>query len=130
MIFFADGRSRTFGLELISAIKATFLLLAIAFLTGSVAIAYNFYNLGSVRSSYTQTMQDLSVEQQNIKRRLVELANFEEKISFFLGILPEEAGSTPESSYPRGIGGGEELEAIPAGDLETLAGEDVLTFRL
>lgn len=128
MIFFADGRSRTFGLELISAIKATFLLLAIAFLSGSVAIAYNFYNLGNVRSSYTQTMQDLSVEQQNIKRRIVELTNFEEKISFFLGILPEKAGSTPKARYPRGIGGGEELEVVSAGDLETLAGEDVFDF--
>ena len=128
MIFFADGRSRTLGLELISTIKATLLLLAIAFLIGSVAIAYNFYNLGNVRSSYTQTMQNLSAEQQDIKKRLVELENFEEKISFFLGMLPVDYNPTPEVSYQRGIGGGEELETVSTGGLESEVGEDVFNF--
>jgi len=124
MIFFADGRSRTLGLELIFTIKVTLLLLATAFLVGSAAIAYNFYNLGSVKSSYTQTMQNLSAEQQNFKKRLVELENFEEKISFFLGMLPE-SDNLIARSYPGGIGGGEELGTISAGELESMVGDDV-----
>ena len=127
MIFFADGRSRTLGVELISTIKVSLLLVATAFLVGSVAIAYNFYNLGKVRNSYTQTMQNLSSEQQDMKNRIVELENFEEKISFFLGMLPVDYNPTTES-YQRGIGGGEELEIVSTGGLESEVGDDVFNF--
>ena len=128
MIFFADGRSRTLGLELISTIKLSLLLVAIAFFVGSVAMAYNFYNLGKVRNSYTQTMHNLSSEQQDIKKRLVELENFEEKISFFLGVLPVGDNLIPGMSYQGGVGGGEELETISTGGLESELGEDVFNF--
>jgi len=128
MIFSADGRSRTLGLDLISTIKVTFLLLAIAFFIGSGVIAYNFYNLSSIRNSYTQTMQNLSIEQQNVKKRLVELENFEEKISFFLSVLPDNDNSAPKVNYRGGMGGGEELETISAGGLESMVGEDDFDF--
>lgn len=128
MIFFADGRSRTLGLDLISTIKVTLLLLSIAFFIGSTVIAYNFYILSSVRSSYTQTMQNLTIEQQNVKKRLVELENFEEKISFFLGVLPENDNSASKVSYKGGIGGGEELETISADGLESMVEENSYEF--
>jgi len=128
MIFFADGRSRTLGLDLISTIKVTLLLLSIAFFIGSTVIAYNFYILSSVRSSYTQTMQNLTIEQQNVKKRLVELENFEEKISFFLSVLPENGNSASKMSYKGGIGGGEELETISADGLESMVEENSYEF--
>ncbi len=128
MIFFADGRSRTLGLDLISTIKVTLLLLSIAFFVGSTVIAYNFYILRSVRSSYTQTMQNLTIEQQNVKKRLVELENFEEKISFFLGVLPENDNLASKVSYKGGIGGGEELETISADGLESMVEENSYEF--
>jgi len=128
MIFFADGRSRTLGLDLIPTIKVTLLLLSIAFFIGSTVIAYNFYILSSVRSSYTQTMQNLTIEQQNVKKRLVELENFEEKISFFLGVLPENDNSASKVRYQGGMGGGEELETISAGGLESMVEEDSYEF--
>lgn len=128
MIFFADGRSRTLGLDLISTIKVTLLLLSIAFFIGSTVIAYNFYILSSVRSSYTQTMQNLTIEQQNVEKRLVELENFEEKISFFLSVLPENDNSASKVSYKGGIGGGEELETISANGLEFMVEEDSYEF--
>jgi len=124
MIFYADGRSRTISWDLISTTKVAFLLLAIALFIGSASIAYNFYNLSSLRSSYTQTMQNLSVEQQYITKHLVELDNFEEKISFFLGGVLDE-NSEVEVDYQRGIGGGEELESVTASDLESLEGENI-----
>jgi len=128
MIFFADGRSRTLGLDLISTIKVTLLLLSIAFFIGSTVIAYNFYILSSARSSYTQTMQNLTIEQQNVKKRLVELENFEEKISFFLGVLPENDNLASKVSYKGGIGGGEELETISTDGLESMVEENSYEF--
>src|SRR4030042_5945050 len=91
MIFYADGHSRNFGLELVKAPRAALMLLCGVLTLGSVISAYNFYQLINVRSSYSQTMQNLAVEQRKINEHLVSLENFEEKISFFLGgVLNDE----------------------------------------
>lgn len=81
MVFHADGSSKTIPLNLRLYLKAGLSIVAGAIVAGATLLSYNMIKLSSVRSSYTQTLQNLSVEKRNFDQRLNELEDFEEKIS-------------------------------------------------
>jgi len=119
MIFYADGRSRNIGFDLIRSAKSAILITALTFFAFTWVIAYNFYQLSNARSVYTQTMQKLSLEQQGVKSKLVALENFEEKISFFLGgVLEDNENPGNGIDFAGAMGGGEELEAVEDSPME------------
>jgi len=73
-----------------------------------------------MKSSYSQTIQNLSVEKRTINRRLKKLEEFEEKISFFLsGALAEGDISNIKPGLGQGMGGGDDLEIGEEFDLQT-----------
>ena len=124
MIFYADGRSRNIGLDLIRSAKAAASIAVIFLVVCAGVIAYNFYSLSEVRSRYSVAMQKISVEENQIKDQLVALEDFEEKISFYLGgVLEDQNGSIDGA-----MGGGEELDAVLENELESASESSTLRF--
>lgn len=114
MIFYSDGRSRNLGVDLIGAAKiaTTLLVLCMVILTGMVA--YNFYQLSNDRTRYSSAVQEMAAEETMIKRQLVTLEDFEEKISFYLGDMLEQ-----QDDIEGAMGGGEEFDQVVENDLES-----------
>ncbi|MEA2062729.1 MAG: M23 family metallopeptidase [Gemmatimonadota bacterium] len=107
MIFHADGSSRNVSLDFFKVLRLTFAVLVVAFISVTVITCYNYLGLMNIKSSYTQTMQNQSLEKLTLNQRISRIENFEEKISFFLsGAITSQAGV--EERLAMGDGEGEE----------------------
>jgi len=129
MIFFADGRSRTIPFCLKTYVKVSFTLLTVFILTGSGIISYNMYQLSSVRSSYTKTLQNMAIEKNVVDQRLKSLEDFEEKISFFLsGSLSNTESLNISPDYSKAMGGGDEPELGETEGIESLEEQNIFSL--
>ena len=119
MIFYADGRSRNIGLDLIRTAKAITALTVLCMLFLAGTVVYNFYQLSNVRSHYSVAVQENAAEETVIKGRVVALEEFEEKISFFLVGVLDQQESIALGDGEGAMGGGEEFDQVVENDLES-----------
>ncbi|MBW7996737.1 MAG: M23 family metallopeptidase [Candidatus Glassbacteria bacterium] len=126
MIFYANGRSRNIGLDLIRTAKTGVGLIVLCLVVFAGVIACNFYRLSDVRSRYSVAIQEKSAEETEIKSQLVALENFEEKISFFLGGMLDDGQN---GNVGGAMGGGEEMDVVVENDLESASESSTLRFE-
>jgi murein DD-endopeptidase MepM/ murein hydrolase activator NlpD len=126
MIFYADGRSRNIGLDLIRTVKSIATVSVLLAVVCAGIVAYNFYRLSEVRGRHSAVMQEMAVEESQIKEQIVSLENFEEKISFYLGdVLQDQDGNVEGAA----MGGGEEIDVVVENDLESASESSTMHFE-